>query len=87
MTTRLGPDFTGESDGRGILTWLLKREKCLKIGERDEKKGPLRIEGLGDGSGEFPRILRGLAPMRSEQDSFLPHCGIVVKLFFSPNQN
>ena len=51
---------------------------------RDEKKGPLRIEGLGDGSGEFPEILRGLAPMRSEQEYFLPHCGIVVKSFFDP---
>jgi hypothetical protein len=47
-----------------------------------EKKWPLRIEGLGDGSGDFPGILRGLAPMRSEQAYFLPHCGIFVKLFF-----
>jgi hypothetical protein len=55
-----------------------------EIGEWREKKWPLRIEGLGDGSGDFPRILRGLAPMRSEQVYFLPHCGILVKLFLGP---
>lgn len=66
------------------MAWFRKHEKCSKIGESDEKKGPLRIEGLGDGNGEFPEILRGLAPMRSEHEYFLPHCGIVVKLFLDP---
>jgi len=27
-------------------------------GRGGEKKGPLRIEGFGDGSGKFPKILQ-----------------------------
>jgi hypothetical protein len=45
---------------------VVSLEKTKRYVSGREKKWPLRIEGLEDGNGEFPRILRGLAPMRSD---------------------